>query len=149
MVGLEAATAIWQTLMTASTAFVVLLLASFVYLGGVLPRLSAEEFSLPRKPKDLAHTFVTELVEGLVRAFVEAIEWAFLVIALQLVLAAYLGGVVLGILGVVLGDAAIVGAGVLLLLIALVSAVVFLGGGVYKVADAVAKARGRPNEKGT
>ncbi len=150
MVSIEAATAIWQTLMTATTAFVVLLLALFVYLATILPRLSAEEVSLPKEePKDLAHALARELVEGLARAIIEALEWTFLTLTLLLVLVSYLVGVVLGLLGVALGDSDIVRSGVIFLLFALVTAVLFLGTGVYNVAKAVSRTRGKLREKGT
>ncbi len=150
MVSLEAATALWQTLMTATTAFVVLLLALFVYLATILPRLSAKELSLPKEePEDLRQALLRAVVEGLARAIIEGLEGALIRMMLVLVLVSYLVGVVLGLLGVGLGDPDIVGLGAIFLLFALVTAVLFLGTGVYKVADAVAKARGKPNGKGT
>lgn len=150
MTGIEAATAVWQTLMTASTAFVVLLLALFVYLATILPRLSAEKVSLPKEePQDLGQALARVLVEGFARAIMETLAWVYLTMTLLLVLVSYLVGVVLGLLGVALGDSDIVGTGVLFLLIMLVAAVVFLGTGVYDVAKAVSETRGKLREKET
>lgn len=150
MVGIETATAIWQTLMMASTAFVVLLLASFVYLGGILPRLSAQEVVLPEEePKDAREAVASVIALTIGRALMETVTWVVLTVTLLAILVLYLGGAILGLLGIVLAESSLVVGGVVFLLITLVAAVVFIGRGVYDVAKAVSETWGKRGEEGT
>lgn len=140
MVSVEAVTALWQTLMTASTAFVVLLLASFVYLGGLLPRLSAQEVIMPREePKDAREALVRAIALGLGRALMETITWAVLTVSLLAILILYLIGVILGLAGAYLANSSVLTGGVAFLLLTIVAAVLFVGKGVYDVAKAVSE----------
>lgn len=135
--------------MTAATAFAILLLASLVYLAGVLPRVNLLRVTDRAEREDIVPTtdlepaeavrvaVVALLVAVLVKAVTDALTRVGMVLVLALVLGFYAVGLLLGFAALTTDNAALMWSASLYLLVSVLAALVALGFWLLRVASAV------------